>query len=127
MSQEMESYWGVLKVDTDGIKDPRVCRRQVWRPGLGQGQQLQGGPADLDAATCVEGQGWGGRNVTEQSRMVVWDVSEGPGPSLGLGLGSQDSGRGEWIEEVCEVQKRERGLSGPWVSRCPRSVSVASV
>lgn len=38
----------------------------------------------------------GGRNVTEQSCIAAWDVSEGPGPSPGLD--TQDSGRGEWTE-----------------------------
>ena len=34
--------------------------------------------------------------MTEQSCRAAWDMSEGPGPSLGLD--TQDSGRGERTE-----------------------------
>ena len=34
----------VPTVGTDGIKDPRVCRRQACGPWPGQGWQLQQGP-----------------------------------------------------------------------------------
>lgn len=43
---------------TDAVKDFRVCRRQMWSTGLGQGRQLEAGLTQTWMQLCGAGQGW---------------------------------------------------------------------
>lgn len=62
----------------DEITVTRVCGRQVWRGGPGQGWQVARTQPWMQL--CVQGQGRGRRGVTEQSCRAVWEMSEGPRP-----------------------------------------------